>query len=720
MKPFNIDERSLPPLFDVGAVWTILRQRWLTVLASTCIVLLLTLAYLAVAKPSYTATASVMIDPRDPRATNLNNVLPGIGSDSAAIASQVFVIESRDLLMKVFESEDIENDPEFAGGGLLSRFGLAPHPTKDSIFKNFQRAVTVERAGLTYVIDVNFVSRYADKAARIANAIVDRYRAGLSGERETANSDVNSLLSSRIGSLQKNVSDAEQEVGDFKVSHQILDASAGGTLQSQIDKLTDQLIAARSDADQAKDKYAQALAAGTSPAGLAKLSEILSSEATVKLRENYNQRAADLANYEAMYQPRHPIIKRLRSELEGMQSLMAVEAQRITRELKAKSDLATQNVAALQAKLDDLRQRLASSDAAQVQLRQLEAKAKAARTVLDDFLKRAEETSQMQGLQLQEARVISAAAPPVQPTWPKPLLLLPVSAALGLIIGCGLALVRGPKHRPEKDPTPPIRSSLLHVEPLTATVAEIAQSQPTPVNLGEYRLPGVAGAGAYLSIRAMRRRFFQAGNEVFSRDVLQLMRRIILHLTEHPKPYVLLISPLHTPLAARLAGAMVGLGLEQAEQNVLVVEFDNQPGLQASVRDGNGVFVSGASGLRTVVYNRPAAEDTSSSARLGLDDILAKAGSFDFVLLMGPSVADGNWDPALFGEADLMLFALSPAEEVAEAAKMLRQRLDVDQIERSATLTIAAEHVDARQGRVVRSIRPAGDGEQGDRISARG
>jgi len=183
---------------------------------------------------------------------------------------------------------------------------------------------------------------------------------------------------------------------------------------------------------------------------------------------------------------------------------------------------------------------------------------------------------------------------------------------------------------------------------------------------------------------------------------------------------VLLISPLHTPLAARLAGAMVGLGLEQAEQNVLVVEFDNQPGLQASVRDGNGVFVSGASGLRTVVYNRPAAEDTSSSARLGLDDILAKAGSFDFVLLMGPSVADGNWDPALFGEADLMLFALSPAEEVAEAAKMLRQRLDVDQIERSATLTIAAEHVDARQGRVVRSIRPAGDGEQGDRISARG
>lgn len=66
MKPFSIDERTLPPLFDVGAVWTILWQRKMTVLASTCLLLLLTVAYLAVAKPSYTATASIMIDPAIP------------------------------------------------------------------------------------------------------------------------------------------------------------------------------------------------------------------------------------------------------------------------------------------------------------------------------------------------------------------------------------------------------------------------------------------------------------------------------------------------------------------------------------------------------------------------------------------------------------------------------------------------------------------------------
>ncbi|MFS8046086.1 GumC family protein [Rhizobium sp. BR 314] len=720
MKPFSIDERTLPPLFDVGAVWTILWQRKMTVLASTCLVVLLTVAYLAVAKPSYTATASIMIDPRDSHATNLNSVLPGIGNDSAAIASQVFVIESRDLLMKVFESERIESDPEFSGGGLLSLIGLGGKaPTKDEIFKRFQRNVTVERAGLTYVIDINFVSRYSDKAARIANAIVSRYKSGLSGERETANNDVNSILSDKIGGLQKNVSDSEHEVAEFKVTHKILDASAGGTLQSQIDKLTDQLIAARSDADQAKDKYSQAVAAGTSPAGLAKLSEILSSEATVKLRENYNQRASDLANYEAMYQPRHPMIKRLRSELDRMQGLMAVEAQRITQELKAKSDLAAQTVVTLQAKLDALRQQLEGSDVAQVRLRRLEARAQAARTVLDDFLKRAEETSQMQGLQLQEARVISSAAPPVQPTWPKPLLLLPVSALLGLIIGCGLALLRGPKDRLEKDPTPPLRSRLQEVEPQKESIQEKGRSESAPISFGEYHLPRVTGVGAYSSIRAMRRRFFQAGNEAFSRDVLQLMRRIIHHLTEHPKPYVLLMSSLHTPLSARLAGAMVGIGLQQAEQNVLVVEFGNQPGLEAPARSGNGVFVSGASGLHTVVYNVAAEKSSISRQHLTIDDILAGAGAYDFVVLMAPSLVGVDWEPALFAEADLMLFALSPTEDMSEVDNMLRRRLDTDQIGRSATLVIAREPAAAAESQMVQSIRPTGDGERGDRIAAR-
>ena len=706
MKPFSIDERTFPPLFDVEAIWSVLWQRRMTVLACVGAMLALTLLYLAVAKPSYTATASILIDPRDSHATNFNSVLPGIGPDSAAIASQVFIIESRDLLMDVFESEGIENDSEFSDGGFLSFLYADDALAKDSTFKRFQRAVSAERAGLTYVIDVSFKSQSSDKAARIANAIVGRYRAGLAGERETANSDVNSLLADRIGGLQKNVGDAERAVADFKSRHQILDPASGGTLQSQIDQLTSQLIVARGDADQAKDKHDQALAAGTLPAGLDRLSEILSSSTTEKLREDYNQRAAELASYEIVYQPRHPTIKRLQSELNRTRGLMAAEAKRITRELKAKYDLAAQNVATLQAKLDDLRRQSENSDVAQVELRRLEAKAQAARTVLDDFLKRAEETAQLQGLQLSEARVISAAAPPVQPTWPKPFLLLPVSAALGLLAGCGLALMRGPPHPPEDGPEGPARGRPQTIEPSKGDVSAAA-----PADLGEYRRPRPAGTGMHASIRAIRSRFSQAGSEAFSRDLLQLVRRIISHLTEHPKPYVLAVSSTHDPLEAKLAGAMIGIGLEQAEQNVLVVEFGGRPGLEIPARRGTGMFVDSASGLQTVMYNAAAEGGLASRDRLTMNDILTDAGAFDFVLVMAPSITDSSWDAELFVDADLMLFALGPSEETSEAITLLRQRLDAGQIRRCATLAIIPESIEAAENQAARHLRPAEDGE---------
>ena len=87
-----------PPLFDVGAVSVRLWRHRLRIFALTAGALALALVYLAVTKPTYTATASLLIDPRDARSTNFETVLPGIGADSAAVASQVFVIQSRDLL----------------------------------------------------------------------------------------------------------------------------------------------------------------------------------------------------------------------------------------------------------------------------------------------------------------------------------------------------------------------------------------------------------------------------------------------------------------------------------------------------------------------------------------------------------------------------------------------------------------------------------------------
>src|SRR5262249_19791863 len=253
--------------------------------------------------------------------------------------------------------------------------------------------------GLTYVIDVSFTSRDPARAAEIANAIVDRYTAGLAGEKDKANSDVNSMLGEKIKGLQQSVSDAERAVEEFKVKHGIVAAGAGGTLQTQIDQVSAQILTAQAEVDQANNQYGLARAAGTSPSGLAKLSAILSSPTAEKLRDDYNRSSTALANFEQTYGPRHPAMARMQSEVDRIRSLMAVEAQRITSHRKAGLDVAAQNLAQLKARLDQLRSQSNQSDVSQVELRQLERQADAARAVLDDFMKRAAETKQIGGLQ---------------------------------------------------------------------------------------------------------------------------------------------------------------------------------------------------------------------------------------------------------------------------------------------------------------------------------
>lgn len=698
MNQAGVDERTLSPLVDMKAAWNILWSRRVMVVAITGAVLLLAVLYLAVTKPSYTATASVLIDPRDPRATSFSNVLPGIGADSAAIASQVFVIESRDLLDDVFKSQHLENDPEFSSRGLVSRLrglfgGKVEAPSPDRAFKRFQSRISVEREGLTYVIDVSFKSGSAEKAARIANAIVDRYRASLTGERAAANNDVNSALQTKIGTLQKSVDDAEYAVQNFKFEHKILDSGSGGTLQSQIDQITTQLIAAQGDANRAKDRYDQALAAGNTPASLAKFSDALSSTNISKLRDDYNRRAAALANLQAVYGPRHPAVKRLQSELDVTKRLMAGEAARIRQYLKSEYDLANQNVETLQAKLKALRNQSKSSDIAQVQLRQLESKAQAARAVLDDFRKRAQETSHLDGLQISEARIISVASPPDQPTWPKPLLLLPVSLFLGLAAGCGLALTFGAAPRSGDDPLDQPGKTVTATERDEASAPAASGTIPLLVNFGEYRLPGIAGSSTRSNLNLVRQHLFQAGHEDLSDNVLQLLERISQHLGGHPKPVVLLASSLHSASQADFAARLIGIGLQRVGQKVLMVEIGLRTEREASSRAiGRRIFTDATSGLQTIIFHAPAETERQSKSHPDFGGILVEAGHrFDFIILTGLSAAGVDWDPHLFSAVDLMLFALGPGETASEAASLLRRRLEGDQIRRSAMFTIVTE-----------------------------
>lgn len=501
------------PLLDVFAI---LRQVW-----SRRVLVLLIVGgfvlgaglYLLVTKPTFTAQAVILVDPREPRTTETDNVLPGIGSDSAAIASQLAVIGSRELLTEVFEAENLASDPEYAKSLLFDLFGIGA-PTRREVFESFIETVSVDRQGLTYVIDVKVKSADPEKAARIANAIVARYISGQIAQKSDANADVSDLLKGRIAGLQQDVLEAEQAVEAFKVANNIFDSGTGSTLlQAQLDQLNVQLLAAREQARQASTQYQQALAAGVSPQGLISLTEILTSPSAERLRDDYNLRSVAYASAQSALGARHPTLRQLEAEVQRVEALMVREVERITRELGAARDIAENIVVEIENEVAALQTRGNESNRMAVELRQLERNADSSRLVLEQFQRRSEETSQFENLQFSDARMITSATAPLRPTWPKPSLLLGVAGVLGLMVGVGVALLLGAPRPAEAVPQTVARRAparrrtwaMPKLRDKVIAAAAVARPKPTPKPVEAQRPKTTPAAAASPTLAAAAR-----------------------------------------------------------------------------------------------------------------------------------------------------------------------------------------------------------------------
>ena len=571
MNSIGIDYRNAPPLFDVGAAWRVLWSRRLLIAVVAAAVLAVAIAYVAVTKPSYISSAAVLIDPRDIKTTNIDSVLPGIGADSAAITSQVSVIKSRDFLRQIYADLELESDPEYSGSGmigsLVAMFRGAPTPNEEAALQKFIGSVDVEREGLTYVITVGVRSGDPDKAALIANAIVDRYIAATANQQSTASTDVTTTLNDKIAALQDDVTAAERAVEAFKQQHGILDETTGGSLISQVNQLSAQVIAAQDALNQAQIRYDQAAGIGTSPEAMARLGEITSSVTATKLRDDYNAAAAALATAQATYGPKHPTVISAQAQLGKFEGLLSREAGRILKELAASRDVAQSNLLKLQQDLDASRTRAGSSSVAQVELRRLQATADAARGVLNDFQQRSQETAQMQGLQSSQVHVIARAAAPTEAVWPKPALLLPVSAMLGLMMGAGIALLIGePRslaaHAPAPSPNPP---------------APTDKRKKTPPSRPEHATPVMARpspARRYARLDGARGDVIVGHDESHDLAVRRLLGEVFALLPRHGAPFIIAFAAQTDARLSQRGARLAAAGLAHIGADAAVVAHD--------------------------------------------------------------------------------------------------------------------------------------------------
>ena len=425
------------------------RRKWIVIVAALTVAA--ALAYVLLTPPQFTATAQLLVDPRDKQVVS-NDVNPSTVAPDGGVTqveSQGAVLQSNGVLLRAIAATHLESDSEFNGAGwlngvtqVLSLVGKTPDSgqmaerLKARTLETLRKRVTVKRADKVLVLDLSVRARTPDRAAEIVNAIADAYLVDQAEARSAAGRQASKSLTSRLDELQAAVAKAETEVEDYRASHEFVVSTGLLVSDQEINQTTAQLVAAQNRTSSLKSQLEQL----RRNAGAEGTPEAMASGVMVRLRDRESAIVEKLANARRNLGPLHPDIAAMEQSLADVRGLIVKEVKRLRQAVEADYARAFDDERALKKKLDGMKTKSLDDGKADVRLRELQRQAEAARSIYQAFLVRAKETLEGSNVDTTNARIITRALPPLQKSWPPTILLVLGAATLGLSFGGGGAL----------------------------------------------------------------------------------------------------------------------------------------------------------------------------------------------------------------------------------------------------------------------------------------
>lgn len=432
-----------PFLPDPGYLWLVFRRRlWLFALVAVS-VLVLVAAYTLTRPMLYSASASVLIEPRQPEVLESKAVAPALPDQTNVIDTEVEILSSRRLAGRVAQALKLETWPEFAGAAraLASRPGVGreepgTHPLAGAVLSRME----IRRSGLTYLIDITARAESPELAAALANEYARQYLAQQQEMKSSTSRGAQEFLQSRLVELRRNASEADAALQNYMIRNGLMSAEGATMAEQEVSTLNQEIASARALLAEKEGQLAAARTrVGGRSGGGADVPAALNSGTVAQLRAREAELAGEVARLSARLGPQHPELVRAKADLADVQGQVQQQIGRVLSSLEADVQAARSRVASLEASQGRARGSLAANSAAQAGYLQLERDAKAARDIYDAFLARSQEVEAQSGLIRPDASIETLARVPILPSSPS----YPLAAAAGLVMAliCGFVAV---------------------------------------------------------------------------------------------------------------------------------------------------------------------------------------------------------------------------------------------------------------------------------------
>ena len=434
-----------PETFDLSSTLSLLRRQLGLIGVTLGLALGLAVAFLALVPPIYTATALVMVDTGKRSLLYADEPAPSAASENARVESEVEILRAPTTALAVVRDEKLVVDPEFGprlglSDKLRLALGLAPADSPGGealanvVLDRLSDAVTIRRRGLTNLIAVSVAAKSPERAASLANTLTAVYidaqvaskvagalaaRDKLQGQIATAEMALTASETAIDGYIENNLARIEAEGGRTDLA----------ALRSRIQALEAERRTAEAQAGAARLALEEEDWAGlTARLGDAALASLQ------RQRVDLERRLGGVA-------PDTP------EAVDLTAALAALEADQARRAAAALDGIAGTAVALSGAEREaraELRGVLADGalpSEVLIGLYQLQQEAGIARGQYQMLLSRIRELEMQAAVQIADSRVVSPALAPIEPSFPKPAMVLVLALVAGLGLGIGLAVL---------------------------------------------------------------------------------------------------------------------------------------------------------------------------------------------------------------------------------------------------------------------------------------
>ncbi|MHB1109601.1 MAG: GumC family protein [Devosia sp.] len=422
---------------DMGALLGTLLSRWLRIVIVTALLLAATFAVLLFVPKMYESSAGLLVEQRVNALTRVPNEQPAQPSIpvEAMMSSQIELIKSRDTLLSVIDSENLRSIPELTGAGaspislLMQLIGRKPADKSldEIVLQNLNERLTVVRERDSAVISILVRTTDPELSARIANAIANAHVSRRAGLSLSDTAEASQWLRQEIERLRVKVHEAETAVANYRVDNDLYSgANNTSILDQQLSNIAGQITTAQERKNAARsraDLIRGLLDAGQSIDGVP---DVRASVVVQQLTQSRATLQGELAQRSSTLLPNHPAIKALNAQIREIEEQIAIEGRRVADALEAEAEIEGNVEASLRDDLTRLKLSVSTATRDNVTLESLEREAKAQRDLLESYLLRhGEAVSRTESSSaLPDVRVVTVAAPAVQPASPKTALIL--------------------------------------------------------------------------------------------------------------------------------------------------------------------------------------------------------------------------------------------------------------------------------------------------------